>query len=163
MLPALDVMVSAALAIAAASDLASRRIPNVLALTAGLLGLAVSAGSHQLLSGIAAGLLCLCLTVPMWRRGLLGGGDVKLAAAAAAWVRLDHLIAFGLAVALLGGVLSLLALLRASSSDRRLVRANATASLATSRITVARSSGTSIPYGLAIAAGATIVMSGALP
>lgn len=163
MLPALDVLVSAALAIAAASDLASRRIPNVLVLTVGLLGLAVSAGSHQLLSGVAAAVVCLCLTTPLWRRGLLGGGDVKLAAAAAAWVRLDHLANFVLVVGLLGGALSLSALVRASPGDRRLLRANATASLATSRITVARSAGTSIPYGLAIAAGAVFAMSGALP
>ncbi len=162
MLPPLDALVPAALAVAAASDLASRRIPNVLVLTVGLLGLAVSAGSHQLLSSVAAALACLCLTVPMWRRGLVGGGDVKLLAAAAAWVRLDHLFAFGLAVALGGGVLSLLALLRASTSERRLVRANATASFATSRITVARSPGTSIPYGVAIAVGAGLVMSGVL-
>lgn len=162
MLPALDVMVSAALAVAAASDLASRRIPNVLALTAGLLGLTVSAGSHQLLSGAAAAIVCLCLAVPMWRRGLLGGGDVKLAAAAAAWVRLDHLFAFLVVVALCGGILSLFTLLRASSGERRLVRANATASLATSRITIARSPGTSIPYGVAIAIGAGLVMSGAM-
>lgn len=163
MIVTLDAMVSAALAVAAASDLASRRIPNVLVLTAGLLGLAVSAERHQLVSGLAASIICLCLTVPMWRRGLVGGGDVKLAAAAAAWVRLDHLIAFVLVVALCGGALSALALARASSSERRLVRANATASLATSRITVARSPGTSIPYGVAIVLGAMIVMSGALP
>ncbi len=163
MLQALDTMVPAALAIAAASDLASRRIPNVLVLTAGLVGLAVSAEVLHLVSGIAAALVCLCLTVPMWRRGLVGGGDVKLAAAAAAWVRLDHLFAFVLVVGLCGGLLSLLALLRASAGERRLVRANATASLATGRITVARSAGTSIPYGMAIAAGAMIVMSGALP
>lgn len=163
MLPPLDALVLAALAIAAASDLASRRIPNVLVLTAGLLGLAVSAGRHQLVSSVAAAIVCLCLTVPMWRRGLAGGGDVKLAAAAAAWVGLGHLLSFGLVVALCGGALSLLALLRASSTERRLVRANATASLATSRITVARSPGTSIPYGVAIAVGAGLVMSGALP
>lgn len=163
MLPALDAAVLVTLAIAAASDLASRRIPNVLVLTAGLAGLAVSAGRHQLLSSVAAALVCLGLTVPVWRRGLAGGGDVKLAAAAAVWVGLDHLFAFGLVVALGGGVLALVALLRASSAERRLVRANATASLATSRITVARSPGTSIPYGVAIAVGAGLVMSGALP
>lgn len=162
MLHALDALVPAALAIAAASDLASRRIPNVLVLTVGLLGLTVSAGSHQLLSSVVAALACLCLTIPMWRRGLVGGGDVKLAAAAAAWVRLDHLAAFVLVVTLCGGLLSLVALLRASSTERRLVRANATASLATSRITVARSAGTSIPYGVAIAVGAGLVMSGVL-
>lgn len=163
MIVTLDAMVSAALAIAAASDLASRRIPNVLVLTAGLLGLAVSAERHQLLSGVGAALICLCLTVPMWRRGLVGGGDVKLAAAAAAWVRFDHLIAFVLVLALCGGALSLLALMRAAPDARRLVRANATASFVTSRLTIARSAGTSIPYGVAIALGAMIVMSGALP
>jgi prepilin peptidase CpaA len=162
MLHAFDALVFAALAIAAASDIASRRIPNVLVLTVGLLGLTVSAGSHQLLSGVAAAIASLCLGVPMWRRGLVGGGDVKLAAATAAWVRLDQMVAFVLVVALCGGLLSLVALLRASAAERRLVRANATASLATSRIMVARSAGTSIPYGVAIAVGAGLVMSGVL-
>ncbi len=163
MLVTLDALVPAALAIAAASDLASRRIPNVLVLTVGLSGLAVSAGALGLASGLAAAAISLCVTVPAWRRGLVGGGDVKLAAAAATWVRLEHLIEFGIVVALCGGILSLLVLLRASSVEKRLVRANATASLATSRISVARSAGTSIPYGVAIALGAAIVMSGALP
>lgn len=163
MLPAPDALVLAALAIAAASDLASRRIPNVLVLTVGLVGLTVSAGRGQLLSGGAAASLCLLLTVPMWRRGLVGGGDVKLAAAAAAWVGLPHLAAFGLTAALLGGGLSVLAIVRATPADRRLVRANATASLATSSVSVARSARTSIPYGVAIAAGAALAMSGALP
>lgn len=157
-----DALVSAALAIAAASDLASRRIPNALVLTAGLAGLAVSAGAHQLVSGVTASIICLCVTVPGWRRGFLGGGDVKLAAAAASWVRLDHLPVFALTTALLGGLLSVLVLVMSSSSTKRLVRANATASLATGTMTIARSAGTSIPYGVAIAAGAAIAMSGAL-
>jgi Flp pilus assembly protein protease CpaA len=43
------------------------------------------------------------------------------------------------------------------------VKANATASLVTSRLTVARAAGTSVPYGVAISLGAAIAMSGALP
>lgn len=154
-----DALVSAALAIAAASDLASRRIPNALVLTAGLAGLAVSAGAQQLVSGLTASIICLCVTVPGWRRGFLGGGDVKLAAAAATWVGLDHLPVFALTTALLGGLLSVLVLVMSSSSTKRLVRANATASLATGTVTIARSASTSIPYGVAIAAGAAIAMS----
>lgn len=163
MLVAPNVLVPAALAIAAASDLASRRIPNALALAVCLLGLAAGAGLYQLMSGVAAASICLCIAVPAWRRGVIGGGDVKLAAAAAAWVRLEHLATFALSAALLGGLLAILVLVTSSPGARRLMRANATASLATSRITVARSPGTSIPYGVAIAAGAAIAMSGVLP
>lgn len=158
-----DNVIMAALAVAAAADIASRRIPNALTLAIGLMGLAASVGVGQLASGAAAAVVCLGATVPAWRRGLVGGGDVKLAAAAAAWVRLDHLLEFALLVALCGGLLSLLVLLHSPAGERRLVRANATASLAVGRVSIARSSEMSIPYGVAIAIGAVIARSSILP
>ncbi|ACL66339.1 peptidase A24A prepilin type IV [Anaeromyxobacter dehalogenans 2CP-1] len=150
------------MAVAAASDLASRRIPNALSLTVAVAGLAASTGPLQAASGLVASAICLALMLPLWRRRAIGGGDVKLLAAAAAWVRLEHLFVFGLAVALCGGLLALIVLARASAAELRLVRANAVASLAMSRPAVARSAGTSIPYGVAIALGAAIATSGAL-
>ena len=79
----------AALLWAAASDLHSRRIPNVLTFAMVLCGVAqsfMSAGTvspTQSLLGLAAGFL---LTFPMFAIRAIRGGDVKLLTGIGAWV-----------------------------------------------------------------------------
>src|SRR5262245_36842504 len=77
------------MAVAAACDLRSRRIPNEVTVSILLLGLVargLGGGPTELvwgLAGAATGLTSLLL--PFGARWL-GGGDVKLAAAAGAWL-----------------------------------------------------------------------------
>jgi prepilin peptidase CpaA len=49
----------------------------------------------------------LVVTFGLFARGLLGGGDAKLAAATALWLGFEHLPAYLLLAALLGGALTL--------------------------------------------------------
>ncbi|HEY0625777.1 MAG TPA: prepilin peptidase [Allosphingosinicella sp.] len=86
----------------------------------------------------------LTLAVGTWlfTRGLLGGGDVKLLAAAALWFDLWQLLTFILGVALVGAGVTMAAVT---------IRLLATATEETSLRALRR---TSVPYGVAIAAAA---------
>ena len=96
---------------AAAMDLFSMTIPNriSLVLVAGFFCLAPFAnlsledvGMHVL-----AGLTMLAFTVTLFAFKFLGGGDAKLAAAAALWLGFDDLLAYAFTASLIGGALSL--------------------------------------------------------
>ena len=101
----------ALMAFAAASDLLNMTISNriSLALVAGFAVLAVVCGvSPQTIAAHAAtGLLVLAIGFALFARGLVGGGDAKLAAAAALWLGFGRLADYALLGALLGGVLTL--------------------------------------------------------
>lgn len=81
----------AMLGCAAAVDLRSRRIPNVLSFTLVLSGLAqsllfgqaIGVGPMQALAGMAVGFV---LTFILFALGAMGGGDVKLLAGVGAWI-----------------------------------------------------------------------------
>lgn len=97
------------LAAAVRCDLATRRIPNALCLTAMVLGLGLSAGSHGTeglmysAGGLAAGLLLL---LPFYLAGGMGAGDAKLMASTGAWLGINGaILAAGLAL-VVGGVMA---------------------------------------------------------
>lgn len=149
-----------ALALAAMTDLGWRLIPNraVAAVVACGLTLRLGAGGPgELAAAAALALASLLACALLWRRGLLGGGDVKLLAACVTLVPPAGALDLVLAVALTGGALSLayLALHRLTRGRagtgarphglaRRLLRAEAW------RIR----RGGPLPYGVAIAGGA---------
>ena len=101
----------ALMAFAAASDLLNMTISNriSLALVAGFVVLAIACGlsPQMILAHMVTGLLVLAVGFALFSRGLVGGGDAKLAAAAALWLGFDHLAQYALLGALLGGVLTL--------------------------------------------------------
>ena len=108
-------------------DLRRRRIPNAVSGLVFVSGLGTSAYLHGTLalgSGLAASFALLAMLFPAWRAGGIGGGDVKLAAAAGAWVGLAHLVWFILATALAGGVVAAAVFLFASPAARAEVKAN---------------------------------------
>ncbi|MDB4934340.1 MAG: Type prepilin peptidase TadV/CpaA [Labilithrix sp.] len=83
--------------VAVASDIATRRIPNLVTLGGLVVGLAVHAASGFVESGFSGGLrgvgfallgAVACGIVPFlaWKKGEMGGGDVKLFAAIGALV-----------------------------------------------------------------------------
>jgi prepilin peptidase CpaA len=94
------------LAIAAASDLASRRIPNALplALALGAVVFAWPVGDNGWIDCAVSGLLTAALAAGLYLCGLLGGGDVKLLAAAALWIPLPTLPYFVFALGLAGAL-----------------------------------------------------------
>jgi prepilin peptidase CpaA len=153
------VVALAALGAAAARDIALRRIPNRIAATVALAGLARQAALGA--PGIALGAAACVLVAAalLWLRGLLGGGDVKLLAAVSLLVPAAGVPALLLAVALSGGVLAGLHLVlrarlappsqaRPASALRRILRCEAW------RIR----RGAPLPYGVAIAVGAAFAM-----
>ena len=100
----------AMMAFAASSDFLTLTISNrvSLILVGGFVTLAVIGGvtAADVLSHLAAGCVVLVAAFSLFARGIIGGGDAKLAAAAALWLGFDHLLPYLLYASLLGGALS---------------------------------------------------------
>jgi prepilin peptidase CpaA len=146
------------------SDARDRRLPNRLMLATLLAGLVtrIGMGPWGVVSGLEAVLLGAALGVPLFLLGAIGGGDVKLVAAAGAFLGPREL----LWALLLGGALSLLLV------GEEIVRRNValpvlfrTKDLATHLLTLGRKGvrplpdapgAVKVPYGVAIAAGAVL-------
>jgi prepilin peptidase CpaA len=104
----------------------------------------------------------LVVLLPVWARGYLGGGDLKMAVATAAWVGLGRMPQYLLATALAGGILAVLSYLRAGAEARRAIRANALQLHVPAWSDAMRVQGTAamVPYGAAFAAGALFAVLG---
>ena len=144
----------ALMAFAAASDLFTMTISNrvSLALAAGFLVLALLGGMgfHDLLSHLGAGIGVLTVAFACFAMGWIGGGDAKLAAAAALWFGFGHLMNYLVYASLFGGVLTLL-LLQFRQWPLPYALCNQTWLLRLH----AKDSG--IPYGIALAIGALMI------
>lgn len=132
------------LAAAAAEDAIRLRISNVLviAVAAGAIIAMFAVGpSLAAWQNIALSLAFLVIGTVLFSAGILGGGDVKLLAALALWVDLEHAPALLASVFIAGGLLAAVML-----SSRLLTgRGNGATLRARSR---------RVPYAVAIAAGA---------
>jgi len=152
------------LVIATVWDVAKRRIPNLVTGAVALLGVAaqlVDRGGWSVLSGLGAAVISVALLYRPWTAGGIGGGDVKMAAAVAIWVGLGGMIRYALAVAAAGGIVALVMYFLSRKAIRQDIRTNLTlAALQQSLPTVeVRAAGRpSVPYGLAIAAGAAFAL-----
>jgi prepilin peptidase CpaA len=151
-------MCAALLAIAASADVAQRRVPNVVVTAIAVIGIAMHASGEGVVPAAAClggGLLVGALLLVPWRAGLLGGGDVKLAAAAAVCVGPSRLLPFALATAIAGGAV-------AAASLAEALRGRAALAVAPRRSepVAALRAGlrATMPYGAAIAAGATYAL-----
>ena len=104
----------ALMAFAAASDLFTMTISNrvSLALLSGIVGLADLGGMglHDMLLHVGAGAAVLALAFACFAFGWIGGGDAKIAAAAALWFGFAHLLDYLVYASLFGGALTLLLL-----------------------------------------------------
>jgi prepilin peptidase CpaA len=153
----------ALLTAAALSDLARRIIPDRVAAALAVLGAAAAAlhGAHALLlSAAAAAALCAALAL-LHGRGMLGGGDVKLASAVALGLPVSAFGGFLAATACAGGVIALVHLaLRPIApqlaSGRRFPLLRRILAAECWRI---RRRG-SVPYGVAIASGGAFILLG---
>ena len=144
----------ALMAFAATSDLLTMTIPNrvSLALAAGFLILAGVSGMGltDILAHVGAGATVLVVAFACFAMGWIGGGDAKVAAAAALWFGFSDLMNYLLWASLFGGVLTLVLiqfrrwpLPRSLLGQDWLVRLHA------------KDSG--IPYGIALAIGALMI------
>jgi prepilin peptidase CpaA len=153
--------VLAACAVAVWTDVSSRRIPNAITATLAVIALGYHAlqgfGSFAIALGILAGVLLLgSLAFSMhW----LGGGDVKLAAAAGAAFGYPDVLLFLLYTSLGGGILAIVYM--AFRGRLGELFGNATGILRPlayrGTVAVAPAQSTALPYALAIAAGACAV------
>ncbi len=89
-------------------DIISRTIPNSLALAVALLGVGAQAANNRLMTSVAVGGTVFLLAALCWRRGWIGGGDVKLLGGAAMVLTPELVPLFIAAVAISGGLLALL-------------------------------------------------------
>lgn len=105
----------AVLTMACVTDLRTRRIPNGLVLTGLLAGVSfalIDSGLRGLASAIGGVATGLCIWMPFWLLHMMGGGDVKLFAAGAAWLGPGGAVEAALLAGLCGGVLSLVYILQ---------------------------------------------------
>ena len=144
----------ALMAFAAASDLFTMTISNrvSLALAAGFLVLAVLSGMapYDILLHAGAGAALLAVAFFCFAMGWVGGGDAKVAAAAALWFGFGHLLSYLVYASLFGGALTLLLL-----QFRQWPLPYPFAGQAWLLKLHAKESG--IPYGIALAIGALMV------
>ena len=138
---------------AAISDGLWRRIPNscVLAVIAIYVVWAVLAGGSGLASALLVAAAVLAVGFALFAFKIWGGGDAKLLAAVALFAGLAHLATLILVTALAGGLMALVSL---ASRPRR--------ALAIWNLKGQGDWGRGIPYGVAIAIGAVVVIWGQL-
>jgi prepilin peptidase CpaA len=144
----------ALMAFAAASDLFTMTISNrvSLALVGGFFGLALLSGMglQDIVAHVGAGAAVLAAAFACFALGWIGGGDAKVAAAAALWFGFAHLLDYLVYASLFGGALTL-ALLQfrqwplpwSLGGQAWLVKLHAR--------------DTGIPYGIALAIGALMI------
>jgi prepilin peptidase CpaA len=85
------------LGVAAAADVAQRRVPNLVVAPLAAAGLAAQwagGGFAAAGDGVLAGAAVLATLAVPWARGWVGGGDVKLAGAAATWLGIGAVVPF---------------------------------------------------------------------
>lgn len=140
---------------AAGCDLASFTIPNFL--SAALLALfvlfALAAGLSLSAIGwhLLAGLLGLVIGFSLFALGYVGGGDAKLFAATVLWLGFKDLLPYALLASICGGALTL-ALLALRRLPLPLVL------MRQAWIVKLHDAHSGIPYGVALAAGAFILL-----
>ena len=145
------------LAAAAGWDLASFTIPNFLqaALIACFAVFAAAAhlGAPGLMLHLLAAFIALVAGFGLFALGYIGGGDAKLFAAVVLWLGLKDLMSYTLVATLLGGGLTLvLIFLRRLPLPAPLARQNWILRLHDAK--------SGIPYGVALAAGAFVMLPG---
>lgn len=143
-----------AMAFAAANDLFTMKIPNVisLALIAAFAASALWIGMpyDTLLTYAGIGAATLVATFILFSMRMLGGGDAKLMAAGALWMGPEHILFYVAYVTIFGGMLSVAILLyRKFIPAGQLPLPDWAQKLHTQ--------GSGIPYGIAIAAAGLLM------
>jgi prepilin peptidase CpaA len=153
-------------------DAQVRRIPNKLVLLMAVLGLVASIGAFgahgvtRSLSGLATG---FAIWIPFYALRMMGAGDVKFFAAAAAWLSPIQAVDAALVAAFAGGVLSLLWMVKQLGPQLtalRLLHAARFRGMGMHEDRAARGAAAQmgnarrVPYGIAMAVGLALELSG---
>jgi len=153
---------SVLLVIACVTDVRWRRIPNTLVLTLALTGFAFSVWVEPWLVGLGRAMGGLALGFAIWIVffiiGAIGAGDVKLFAAAGAWLGPALTWRAALVGAAIGGMLAIAMLVRERRARQGLE--NVMTSISTRSLAVlapGASNSRQLPYGVALACGALVV------
>jgi prepilin peptidase CpaA len=154
------IVFSAILLVAAIGDLRTRRIPNRLVAILALLGIAFSVARLPFIEGLSlagGGLLVgLVCWLPFYALGWLGAGDVKLYAAAGAWLGPARAAEGALVGALFGALLSVIWMMKSQGMKETIQTLGI--AVGTPQMLSPSSTGTgkrsTLPYGVAIAVGA---------
>ncbi len=154
--------------LAAASDLRTRRIPNALVAALFVCGLAVNAlaGWQHVFIDVAVAFAILLAGSLAFSLKLIGGGDIKLLAAAAGTLGYPAALDFILYTLLCGGVIALVYSAMRGRLRTTFVNVRAIALPMFAGVRPARlQTGMAMPYALAIFAGAcfTAIASGFAP
>ena len=151
-------MFTALLVAAAVGDFRTRRIPNRLVLSIAVLGFVASVVAYPvgagLLKAVTGLLVGLGLWLPFYLLGWLGAGDVKLFAAAAAWLGPVDAVEGAVVGACAGALLAILWMIGARGVKRTaetLGMATGSPAILTPDNSAVRST---LPYGVPIAMGA---------
>jgi prepilin peptidase CpaA len=153
------------LVVAALHDVVARTVPNGIALAVAAAGLVAQAslslmGAGHILFSIPAALVVFVLAAMLWRRGLMGGADVKLFGASALLVPPLLVPSMVAAITIAGGGLAIVYLV----TRRRLARPGGgrPSGLLARAMRVERwrmRRGGPLPYAVAIAGGVVFVLS----
>ncbi len=155
--------------VATTLDLRLRRVPNVVTLPALGMALVLAAlqGPGAVGGALAAAGICLLCALPLFLLGGLGGGDVKLMVAFGAFLGPGALLPAFVVMALTGGVLAMVAMVRRRAVGRTfwnlwaLARTAGRGSLGAWKgegpsawLTIRSPGAITVPYAVAISAGA---------
>ena len=143
------ILLAIILAIVSVSDIRHRRIPNwtVLAICGLSIPWILLGHGPSLLSALAAMLIAFGVTWPLYAFGLFGAGDSKLLMALSLLVGAQNLLNFFVVVAIAGGVIAAASL-----------AANPTRALVLFQLRGKGGYGRDVPYGVAIAIAAAIII-----
>ncbi len=147
------------LVFASVHDVVARTVPNLMAIALAAASLLVGAMAGHMLGGVVAGTIIFLFAVFCWKRGWMGGGDVKLMGAAGLALTPAVVPLYLAAVSIAGGGIAMVYLfgrlfLKAPASARpggfvpRVLRVE--------RWRMSR--GGPLPYACAIAAGTMFVL-----
>lgn len=153
------------LLLAALHDIIARTVPNWVAGLLALSGLGARIMGNNVLTGLGASATVFVVAAICWRRGWLGGGDVKLMGAATLAVPPSHVLPFIVAMSVSGSILA--ALYWVAGRVARGTRRSGTRPAARHAGLAARATraelwrlrrGGPLPYACAIAAGFIFIL-----
>jgi prepilin peptidase CpaA len=157
----LSLLAGAAILVAAAlRDFAVRTVPNWMAVALATVGLVARLIDGSILYALLAGIIVFSAAAFCWRRGWLGGADVKLMGATALLVPPGTVYDLVIAVTLAGGALALiyLAARYLVPAPQRLRPGSLLARVLRVEFRRIRRGGP-LPYACAIAVGAVFILS----